>query len=568
MFKNNQKNQSIINCLSNNSIFQKSLKICLILVFTTSFLAACGSLNVDKSVLRIIIVDKTRNNAVSSGSGFVITSQGHIATAQHVITQATTSNNFRILAFTEGNSSSPHEATVVWQSSQYDIAVLKVSSLNASPLTLNTSQLSKEEDVKAIGFPGAADAVDTKRDAITIATRTRGEVSRVFSADWKGLGKRVQVVQHTAPINSGSSGGPLINNCNQVIGINTLGVRQSEGTFFSSHASELAKILNQLNISAPTTSISCNIYSYAWNSFIVVLLIGVIATLTSFILLRYQKKQFYPVFESLSNFYVKKDKKPTPDTEIDLSEIIAAQDDNNSEYLLSPKNNSQGTVIPIYLGQAQSDQGVIIGRTPSKGGILVKDRKVSREHIRISCSQNTPYNFFIEDLASKNGTTVNSKKLYSYQGNTPLNIGDEIRFGSYSYKFMQRNNSTTEQNDTNKRGFAAKWRLSGNDPTSGQHYSFNIDENLLRTTNGILTIGRDEKFCDIVIPHKSISGNGHAQLILAGSHLKILDMKSTNGTIVNGKELDHSESSGIILQDNMVIELGSVTLHVEYKNRV
>lgn len=70
----------------------------------------------------------------------------------------------------------------------------------------------------------------------------------------------------------------------------------------------------------------------------------------------------------------------------------------------------------------------VVGRDKSCE-IMIDDKKASRQHARVFLTGNQ---FFVEDLASRNGTIVNGGKL---QGRVPIHGGDEIRIGDHYLLF-------------------------------------------------------------------------------------------------------------------------------------
>ena len=144
----------------------------------------------------------------SLGSGFVIDKSGHILTNAHVVVGASKVD----IGFSNGSS---YPATVVGFDRSTDVAVLKVDvPQNAlTPLPLgDSSKVQVGEPVVAIGNPLGEDR-----------TVTAGIVSAV-QRDISSLEPGIQIpgaIQTDAAINHGNSGGPLINDRGEVIGINS-----------------------------------------------------------------------------------------------------------------------------------------------------------------------------------------------------------------------------------------------------------------------------------------------------------------------------------------------------------
>jgi hypothetical protein len=103
--------------------------------------------------------------------------------------------------------------------------------------------------VYALGFPAAADVLSGSEahsgDAITI---TDGLISAIRTTQMIDFGPEVKLLQISAAINSGNSGGPLLNGSGEVIGINTLGITNAEGIYGAIDVSELLPLLEQNGI--------------------------------------------------------------------------------------------------------------------------------------------------------------------------------------------------------------------------------------------------------------------------------------------------------------------------------
>jgi serine protease Do len=139
----------------------------------------------------------------AAGSGFVITSDGYIATNYHVIEDANTIT----VAFVDGTT---YRAVLVGGDSDSDIAVLKVDATGLIPVVLGDSDAMQVGDqVAAIGNP---------LGELTY-TLTSGYVSALDRSVTMSDGTAMTMLQTDTAINSGNSGGPLFNMYGEVIGI-------------------------------------------------------------------------------------------------------------------------------------------------------------------------------------------------------------------------------------------------------------------------------------------------------------------------------------------------------------
>ena len=139
----------------------------------------------------------------SSGSGFIITKDGYIATNYHVISG---SNNVSVTLY----DGSTYDATIVGGDEDYDIAVLKIEpEKELTPVVIgDSSQLNVGDDIAVIGNP-LGELTFSMSEGIVSTT------NRLINVD----GTPFNMIQITAAVNSGNSGGPLFNMYGEVIGI-------------------------------------------------------------------------------------------------------------------------------------------------------------------------------------------------------------------------------------------------------------------------------------------------------------------------------------------------------------
>jgi 2-alkenal reductase len=180
-------------------------------------------------------------DAQVSGSGFIVSDEGYIITNNHVITDADANSLYVVLS--DGTELT---AQLVSRDIYADLAVLKVEGSMPAVASLGDSEdLKPGETVIAIGSP-----LGTFRNSVTV-----GVISATGRTLDTGEGYNMEnLIQTDAAINSGNSGGPLVNLAGEVIGVNTLVVRGSnsysntiaEGLGFAIPSDTVELISNQI----------------------------------------------------------------------------------------------------------------------------------------------------------------------------------------------------------------------------------------------------------------------------------------------------------------------------------
>ncbi len=151
---------------------------------------------------------ESEGGGTATGSGFVIDSEGHVLTNNHVVEGADE------ITVKLGESDTPRSAEVIGADPSNDLALLKVDAPQSElhPLELgNSSQVEVGDPVVAIGNPFGLDRTVTA--GIVSALQRQIQAPDGFSIS--------NVIQTDAAINPGNSGGPLINGAGEVIGINS-----------------------------------------------------------------------------------------------------------------------------------------------------------------------------------------------------------------------------------------------------------------------------------------------------------------------------------------------------------
>lgn len=187
--------------------------------------------------------EQVQQDPVGTGTGVIITEDGYIVTNAHVIYDS--QNGYGLAsAIKVLLGEDTYEAEVIGYDTDCDLAVLKVDEKNLTAAEFGSSDdLKLGETVIAIGNPLGFDLMNTV---------TRGCVSGL-NRNITINDKSMNLIQTDAAINSGNSGGPLINKYGQVIGINSSKMSSSyygeasiEGIGFAIPSDEVSKIVDDI----------------------------------------------------------------------------------------------------------------------------------------------------------------------------------------------------------------------------------------------------------------------------------------------------------------------------------
>jgi S1-C subfamily serine protease len=161
------------------------------------------------------------------GTGFIVTSDGLILTNDHVVESG------RDLTVTLNDGKS-YPATIVKADSAADLAVLKIDASGLSTLPLgDSSKTLAGESVVAIGYALGLQGSPTVTTGIVSSTGRTIQVQDDAAPSGPIVRTYRDVLQISAAINSGNSGGPLLNLDGQVIAINTAGAQGANNIGFA-----------------------------------------------------------------------------------------------------------------------------------------------------------------------------------------------------------------------------------------------------------------------------------------------------------------------------------------------
>lgn len=166
----------------------------------------------------VSIIAKTSNGEQVVGTGFIIDSQGIVATSYHIAPLGA-----ELSVKLKDGSVYPHEEGVMTVASvEKDICIFKVNAQNLPTVNLGSAQTSEVgESVYCIGNPLGYEY-----------SFSDGILSGVRNVSGK-LYPNIKFLQFTAPSSPGNSGSPLLNSQGQVIGVVSSGVQMGQNLNFA-----------------------------------------------------------------------------------------------------------------------------------------------------------------------------------------------------------------------------------------------------------------------------------------------------------------------------------------------
>lgn len=198
---------------------------------------------VSPSVVSVYIYTTTSSGSFSSGSsssetlsalgsGVIVSSDGYIVTNAHVVEDA---DKVTVLI-----DNVEYDATVVGSDTSTDIAVLKVDLTDLTPITIgDSSKLRVGEWCMTIGSPYGLDE-SVAAGIVSALYRSTAMTST------SGVSIYANLIQTDAAINSGSSGGALVDETGALIGISTLTTESGSGIGFAIPVNTVMDIASQL----------------------------------------------------------------------------------------------------------------------------------------------------------------------------------------------------------------------------------------------------------------------------------------------------------------------------------
>lgn len=156
-----------------------------------------------------------------TGTGIVMTEDGYIVTNAHVIYMSQYNAGKAKSVSVLFNDEKEYDAEIIAYDIETDLAVLKIDETGFTPATFGDSDdLRVGELVIAVGNPLGFELFGSVTSGIVSALNREISINE----------KRMTLIQTDTAINEGNSGGPLLNSCGQVVGINSAKISSSLGS--------------------------------------------------------------------------------------------------------------------------------------------------------------------------------------------------------------------------------------------------------------------------------------------------------------------------------------------------
>lgn len=231
------------------------------------------------------------------GTGFGVGRSGEDAqifvTNNHVISDKQYKPYDQVYIFVDNadfyDESSVVPCRILYADPQVDLAIIQaeapIPGVGTLPLR-SAKEIKTGDDVYALGFPAIADELaDSNHYTVDDITVTDGIVSRRLQIGG------VDYMAHTAKINHGNSGGPLIDTAGNVVGINTLGIADVENADLRCYAFDIdyaIDVLEQLEL--PYTKAAGNVGGLSLAA-VAAIGVGIAVVLVLTVVLLLRKKQ-------------------------------------------------------------------------------------------------------------------------------------------------------------------------------------------------------------------------------------------------------------------------------------
>lgn len=425
-------------------------------VFSCSSYAATDWNVLDNSVIRLVV---SQGDEMTTGTAFAVNDDGYYATNHHVIEAALSGAKIIAMESTVPEVKS-HAVTIIWHSQAKDLALIRVSSWNNTGLGLYPSEgVRKNQAVVTIGFPGASD-ISMQNAGFTEPKIKQGVISARQEFPLIANASPTKMFEHDATVNSGNSGGPLVDLCGRVVGVNQSkalsylnandlqrgAINIQEGTFFSVRIDELIVALKQNNISYIADSSVCDVITGSvepWIKWLLFIVLGTVLLLFVFIHKLAASAPDAKIDSRYLSRLIREKIGKQPGNSIVEDKEVKFRRGSNGEIIENGREKNLGEPHPRPLHEVQlklhaesgywpviklrqDGEAVRVGRDPNQVDVVLEDEYISSLHLEITLIDGEVW---VSDPGSSNGSFINATKL-DVAKQYKLRSGDRLIFGS------------------------------------------------------------------------------------------------------------------------------------------
>jgi len=395
---------------------------------------------VEASVVRVI-APQSDPDTYSMGTGWIVHGRRIVITNNHVVEGGV---SFFLAVMSNGKPETI-PATLLRRSPEKDLAVLEAArDLPGEALPLAGYDVPATTRVIAVGFPGTADLAlfSDRATGETKAVRFGLDDPDFYRPTWtEGVASRNisyyrtldgPVLQHSAAINQGNSGGPLIDACGRVLGVNTIRAIEGEpqGVFYAIHPKEIARFLEVASFGPTMIASPCTVASSA-SALVIPMLSATLLLAAAALWLAWNRRVEVVV-------------RPLTAVANRVSRIAAfghAATPTMKSPRATPPSPAHRTPKPVtfvpkaagpefVIDREKLDRGqaLVIGRSRASD-VVLSHESVSRRHARMWLDKDGV--LWIEDLGSTAGTFVDDERITK----AAVAPGKRVRFGTVGYTF-------------------------------------------------------------------------------------------------------------------------------------
>lgn len=469
-----------------------------------------------------------------------------------------------------------YKAEIIESKKDKDLAIIKAQGLPAKALKLaKVEYVAQADNVHAIGFPATSDELVGGLDdpaSFTTPSVDNGSLKRQVTINDVGLW------EHGVNITNGNSGGPLINQCAEVVATNVMGLQTGEGVTLTAGAislDELLPLLTKNNINFVQASGVCDPYATATStdnkalpasqtpqssdklemqtsqktpdaskilglesSIFWVIIAGLVFGLLAVILFLVTRKKDVPPPTASTN-HTPVSPPPTQKEQVQptLKTTVSTVSDNKvgvkTQIDASKTVHLQGE-YPITL---REHAPFVIGRDPNCD-LVIANGKISSRHVQLIYQNGQ---IIVIDLQSTNGTFVNGQRML---GESRLQVGDSLSLTKENIASWQYGAGGQAQ------------RAIGTLTSEGIHVPA-----ITLYTGKSFTLGRGNGN-DVIINNPTVSSSHCTIMVDYHGNVEIIDNNSTNGTFIGQMNNRITRAN---LNEQQVLYIGSQDVRFRLK---